>query len=242
MTATAKSAGQLGPSRSGGLVLVLNSGSSSVKFALLQPGTGERLMAGMGERLGTNEALLRLQWLSGAPVEERLSEGTHRAVVARVLGHMATAGHSGPHLLGVGHRVVHGGERFTESVVIDDDVLSAIRGTSHLAPLHNPANLEGIGAARAVLPDVPQVAVFDTAFPPEHAAPRVPLRGPETWYTSTAYAGTASTGPATVTSPSTRPNCSDGRSASCVWSPRTWATAAARPRSATAGRWTPAWG
>lgn len=74
---------------SGDLVLVLNSGSSSVKFALLLPGSGERLMGGIGERLGTPEALLRVQWFPAAAVEERLPGGTHRAVVARVLGHLA---------------------------------------------------------------------------------------------------------------------------------------------------------
>jgi hypothetical protein len=73
------------------LVLVLNSGSSSVKFALLLPGSGERLMGGIGERLGTPEALLRVQWFPAAAVEERLPGGTHRAVVARVLEHLAEA-------------------------------------------------------------------------------------------------------------------------------------------------------
>jgi acetate kinase len=98
---------------SGGLVLVLNSGSSSVKFGLLFPGSGERLMVGIGERLGTPEALLRVQWFPAAVVEEPLPEGTHRAVVARLLDHVAQARHADVHLVGVGHRVVHDGERFT---------------------------------------------------------------------------------------------------------------------------------
>jgi acetate kinase len=164
------------------LVLVLNSGSSSVKFALLLPGSGERLMGGIGERLGTPEALLRIQWLRAAAVEERLPGGTHQAVVARVLDHLAEAGHSGAHLLGAGHRVVHGGERFTSSVRVDDAVLAAVRSFSHLAPLHNPANLAGIEAVQAVLPDLPQVAVFDTAFHqtmPPHA---FRYAVPEEWY------------------------------------------------------------
>src|ERR1035438_5485348 len=121
-----------------GLVLVLNSGSSSVKFALVLPGSGERLMGGIGERLGTPEALLRVQWFPAAAVEERIPGGTHRAVVARVLDHLAEAGHSGVHLLGAGHRVVHGGERFTSSIRVDDAVIAAVRSFSHLAPLHNP--------------------------------------------------------------------------------------------------------
>ena len=183
MTATANDPGQLAAGSSGGLVLVLNSGSSSVKFALLRPGTGERLMAGMGERLGTPEALLRLQWLSGASVEERLSEGTHQAVVARVLGQLAMAGHSGTHLLGAGHRVVHGGEQFSSSIRVDDDVVAALLSFSHLAPLHNPANIAGIEAVRALLPDLPQVAVFDTAFHQKMPPHAFRYAVPEQWYT-----------------------------------------------------------
>jgi acetate kinase len=167
---------------SGRLVLVLNSGSSSVKFALLVSGSGDRLMAGMGERLGTPEAVLRVQWFPAAAIEERLPEGTHQAVVARVLDHLAEAGHSGPHLLGAGHRVVHGGEQFSSSIRVDDTVITALRSFSHLAPLHNPANLAGIEAVRAAAPDLPQVAVFDTAFHqtmPPHA---FRYAVPEEWY------------------------------------------------------------
>jgi acetate kinase len=112
---TAISLNQSDAGISGRLVLVLNSGSSSVKFALLLPGTGERLMGGIGERLGTPEARLRVQWFPAPAVEERLPGGTHQAVVARVLDHLA-AGHRGVRLLGAGHRVVHGGEQFTSSV------------------------------------------------------------------------------------------------------------------------------
>jgi acetate kinase len=167
----------------GGLVLVLNSGSSSVKFALLFPGSGERLMEGIGERLDSPEALLRVQWFPAAAVEERLPEGTHRAVITRVLDHLAEAGHADVHLLAAGHRVVHGGERFTSSVLVDDAVIDALRSFRDLAPLHIPANRAGIEAARAILPDLPQVAVFDTAFHqtmPPHA---FRYAVPEEWYT-----------------------------------------------------------
>ena len=165
------------------LVLVFNSGSSSVKFALLRPASGERLMSGIGERLGTPEALLRVQWFPAAAIEERLPDGTYQAVLARVLDHLAAAGHSGAELLGAGHRVVHGGERFTSSVRVDDAVIAALCSVSALAPLHNPANLAGIEAVRAILPDLPQVAVFDTAFHqtmPPHA---YRYAVPEEWYT-----------------------------------------------------------
>ena len=167
---------------SGRLVLVLNSGSSSVKFALLDPETGERLMAGIGERLGTPEAVLRVQQFPAAAVEERLPEGSHRAVVARVLDRLA-AEHPGVHLLGAGHRVVHGGERFTSSIRVDDSVMAAVRSCSHLAPLHNPANLAGIEAVHSVLPDLPQVAVFDTAFHQTLPAHAFRYAVPEEWYT-----------------------------------------------------------
>src|SRR5487761_1472412 len=123
MPATAASRGQAADGRSGGLVLVLNSGSSSVKFALLLPGSGECLMAGIGARLGTPGALLRIRWLPAAAVEEPVPGGTHLAVVARVLDDLP----------GAGHRVVHGGERFTSSILVDDAVMKALRSLSHLA-------------------------------------------------------------------------------------------------------------
>ena len=182
MTTTAAGTGQAAAGMPGGLVLVLNSGSSSVKFALLLPGTGERLMGGIGERLGTPEALLRVQRFPAPATEERLPGRTHRAVVARVLDHLAEAGHSHAELLGAGHRVVHGGEQFTSSILVDDAVVAVLRSYSHLAPLHNPANLAGIEAVRGILPGLPQVAVFDTAFHqtmPPHA---FRYAVPEEWY------------------------------------------------------------
>jgi acetate kinase len=99
---------------------------------------------GNAERFGAPEELLRVQWFPAAAVEERLPGGTHRAVVARVLEHLAEAGHAGVNLLRAGHRVVHGRERFTSSIRVDDAVIVALRSFSHLAPLHNPANLTRI--------------------------------------------------------------------------------------------------
>jgi acetate kinase len=113
MPATGALAERAGAAR---LVLVLNSGSSSVKFALLSPESSERVMDGIGARLGTPEASLRVQWSPEAPVDEALPDADHHAVVARVLDHLARAGHTRDRLLGTGHRVVHGGERFTASV------------------------------------------------------------------------------------------------------------------------------
>lgn len=165
------------------VVLVLNSGSSSLKFAVIEPESGNRLLTGVGERLASREAVLRLSRLRSGAVEEWLPEGTHQTVVARVLSLVAEAEVDGMRLLGAGHRVVHGGERFAASVLIDEAVVSAVRSFSHLAPLHNPANLAGVEAVSALLPNLPQVAVFDTAFHqtmPPHA---FRYAVPEEWYT-----------------------------------------------------------
>ncbi len=137
-------------------VLVLNSGSSSVKFALLDPARGERVLDGLAERLGTPDATLRIR---RHPAEPLPKGATHRDVVATVLDRIGDTS-----LAGAGHRVVHGGERFTASVLVDDEVIDDIRSFIPLAPLQNPANLAGIEAVRAIRPGLPQVAVFDTAF------------------------------------------------------------------------------
>ena len=163
-----------------GLVLVLNSGSSSVKFALLHPGSGERVLGGQAEEVGTPEAVLHVQRGTGDPVTEKLADGGYQAVITRILGHLPS---SGPDLIGAGHRVVHGGDRFTASVLVDDEVIAAIGAFSHLAPLHNPKALAGIEAVRAARPGLPQVAAFDTAF--HHTMPPRAYRYavPEDWYT-----------------------------------------------------------
>jgi acetate kinase len=165
----------------GGAVLVLNSGSSSVKFALVEPWSGRRIAEGLAERLGAPGAALRLRWSQDVPAEESLPGATHEYVVGRVLEHLS--GEASVRLLGAGHRVVHGGDRFSSSVLVDDTVIAAIGSFSHLAPLHNPANLAGIEAVRAVLPGLPQVAVFDTAFHQTMPPPAYRYAVPEDWYT-----------------------------------------------------------
>lgn len=135
-------------------VLVLNTGSSSVKYQLIETSTGRRLAGGVVEEVADHADAL-------AAIGEELSDATVAAV---------------------GHRVVHGGERFSEPTLIDDAVVAAVHDLVPLAPLHNPANLLGIEQARRRWPDVPHVAVFDTAFhrtlPP--AAFRYAV--PESWY------------------------------------------------------------
>jgi acetate kinase len=138
------------------VVLVVNCGSSSLRFALIEPSSGKTLRHGMAERLNTERAFFRVE--SGDP--ESLGPGAgHAEVLERVFSRL-----SGLPVLGVGHRVVHGGETFSDSVVLDADSIRQIEAVSELAPLHNPANLKGIAAARARFPAVPHVAVFDTAF------------------------------------------------------------------------------
>ena len=159
------------------MVLVLNSGSSSVKFALLDPETGQRALGGIAEKVGSPEAVLRI----GQEPGEALPDGSYASVIARILSHLADAGHAS--IVGAGHRVVHGGERFSDSVLVDDEVIAAIRSFAHLAPLHNPANLAGIEAVSAIRPELPQVAVFDTAFHQTMPASAFRYAVPEEWYT-----------------------------------------------------------
>jgi acetate kinase len=179
-------AGSEGAAGSGGLVLVLNSGSSSVKFALLTPDTGQRVLDGEAEQAGTPEAVLRIRRYPGDTVSEPLPDGSYQAVISRILHRVTDAGTDGAdpvRLLGAGHRVVHGGERFSASTLVDDEVITAIREFAQLAPLHNPANLAGIEAIGALRPELPQVAVFDTAFHQTMPASAFRYAVPEEWYT-----------------------------------------------------------
>lgn len=156
------------------LVLVINCGSSSIKFALIESGDGasEQLVSGLAERLGEGNAQLTVK-SGGERQRQPIPDGDHRGAMRAILHALqARFPDLETTLAGIGHRVVHGGEAFIHSTVIDDAVLAQIEAVSHLAPLHNPANLLGIRAAQALFPDLPQVAVFDTAFHqslPRHA-------------------------------------------------------------------------
>ena len=146
-------------------VLVLNSGSSSIKYELVDPRGGSRLASGLIERIGEGEA--RVEHSSaGVTTDHRQTLATHREALRAVL---ALFEEHGPQLaeanvVAVGHRVVMGGEHFAGPVLIDADVIATIDRLSPLAPLHNPANLAGIEVARELLPDIAHVAVFDTSF------------------------------------------------------------------------------
>ncbi|MEU2556613.1 acetate kinase [Streptomyces sp. NPDC003388] len=157
-------------------VLVLNSGSSSVKYQLLDMRDSSRLAVGLVERIG--EQTSRLEHTCVMSGETREQDGPiadHDAALKAVAGELSRdgVGLDSPELAAIGHRVVHGGMFFTEPTLIDDAVLTEIERLIPVAPLHNPANLTGVRTAKALRPDLPQVAVFDTAFHttmPESAA------------------------------------------------------------------------
>jgi acetate kinase len=159
-------------------ILVLNSGSSSVKLAILDPVTGYRTVTARAERIGTPEVSVRIR-RGTEEVTRSPADGSHRGVIGDLLGALDD---ELPGVAGVGHRVVHGGQRFTSSVLIDDKVTAVLDELTELAPLHLPANLAGIAAARAELPGRPHVAVFDTAF--HHSMPPHAYRYavPAGWY------------------------------------------------------------
>ncbi|WP_338686726.1 acetate kinase [Streptomyces acidiscabies] len=157
-------------------VLVLNSGSSSVKYQLLDMADGSRLATGLVERIGEETSRLKHTDLTTDVTRERTGPiPDHGAALKSVAEELAAdgLGLDSPELAAIGHRVVHGGQTFTKPTVIDDAVLAEIERLIPVAPLHNPANLTGIRTAQALRPDLPQVAVFDTAFHttmPESAA------------------------------------------------------------------------
>jgi acetate kinase len=159
-------------------VLVLNSGSSSVKYQLIdmREARGRRRLAvGLVERIGEQTSRLRHTPRDGGTRETTGVIADHDAALKAVAAELARdgLGLDSPDLAAIGHRVVHGGMFFTEPTVVDESVLTEIERLIPVAPLHNPANLIGIRTARALRPDLPQVAVFDTAFHttmPESAA------------------------------------------------------------------------
>ena len=151
-------------------VLVINAGSSSLKYQLLNPTTGELLAKGLCERIGIDGLFTYKHQLPGkeAIKAASVSMPTHSEAIQAVLNALVDEKNgvigSMKEIDAVGHRVVHGGEKFAKSVVITDEVMQAIEECNPLAPLHNPANIIGIKACQELMPGVPMVAVFDTAF------------------------------------------------------------------------------
>lgn len=147
------------------LVLVLNCGSSSLKFAVIDATTGDEKLSGLAECLHLDEA--RIKWkLDGDKGSADLgSHAAHQEALDYIVQSiLPLQPEIATRLIAIGHRVVHGGEQFTQSAIIDDQVIQGIEACSTLAPLHNPAHLIGIRAAQKAFPALPNVAVFDTAF------------------------------------------------------------------------------
>lgn len=143
-------------------ILVLNCGSSSVKFALIDMADNKQIVGGLAEYLNTDKA--RINWQNGAAkAVELLAEPSHRGAL-RLIEKILQPLLATTNLHAVGHRVVHGGEYFTNSTLIDAKVIAVLKDCSKFAPLHNPANILGIESAMELFPALPQVAVFDTAF------------------------------------------------------------------------------
>ena len=149
---------------SNSFVLVINSGSSSLKFALIDSNTGDAVLNGLGECFGLPEAAVSWKY-EGQKSEEAITAAGdhHELAINRIVTLIDSLGLTSQ-IVAVGHRIVHGGEKFTSTVRIDDAVLNEIRNLSDLAPLHNPAGAKGIEAAMQAFPSLPQFAVFDTAF------------------------------------------------------------------------------
>ncbi|MFZ2173401.1 MAG: acetate kinase [Rhodococcus sp. (in: high G+C Gram-positive bacteria)] len=159
------STGTEGSAGTEGSVLVINSGSSSIKFQLIHPVTGESFVTGLIERIAEPEGRIVYHHRTGDE-ERHVTIPDHRAglkMVTEIVEEVGRPMHEAG-IVAVGHRIVHGGKIFYQPTLIDDAVAQAISDLSSLAPLHNPANVIGIEVAREELPDIPHVGVFDTAF------------------------------------------------------------------------------
>jgi acetate kinase len=153
-------------------VLVLNCGSSSIKFAIIEAKTGTSPLHGLAENLGTASSKLGFSYQHKQHDGELPVNTDHQQALAVIADTLKQFEHLSQRIVAVGHRVVHGGEYFTHSTLINEQVIHAIEKTSLMAPLHNPVNLTGINSAQSAFPHLPHIAVFDTAFfqtMPKHA-------------------------------------------------------------------------
>ena len=149
-------------------ILVLNCGSSSVKYKLIDTATDATLAEGGVEKIGLPDGFLKFKKADGSKEITELGHIDHKQAVEAILKNLTDPVNgcikSYSEIDAVGHRVVHGGEKFASSVLITPEVIQQVKDCYDLAPLHNPANITGIEAITSLMPDVPQVGVFDTAF------------------------------------------------------------------------------
>ena len=149
-------------------ILVLNCGSSSIKYKLFDMASEEVLAQGGIEKIGLKDSFLKITLPNGEKVKLDKDIPEHTVGIQFILKTLTSPEYGAIKSLeeidAVGHRMVHGGERFSKSVKLDKEVLEAFAACNDLAPLHNPANLKGVNAVTAILPNVPQIGVFDTAF------------------------------------------------------------------------------
>ena len=167
-------------------VFVLNCGSSSFKYQLLDMSTERRVAVGLVERIGMSDSVLAYEPESGDKVKEIGDIADHAVAIKKVLDKLVdpVVGviKSLADITAIGHRVVHGAEKFSGSVLINDAVLDALKENIPLAPLHNPANITGVMAMMQAMPGVPNVGVFDTAFHSTMPAESYIYAVPYEWY------------------------------------------------------------
>jgi acetate kinase len=161
-------------------ILVLNCGSSSAKFAVIDASTGKEAISGLAQRLGSAHAVL--DWKTDEGKKSRdLQNADHEVALRAVVDLLKELGLAST-IVGVGHRVVHGGKKFSGSIPITDEVIAKIKECIPLGPLHNPPNLLGIEISKELFPSLPQVAVFDTAFHQTMPAQAFLYAVPYEWY------------------------------------------------------------
>ena len=149
-------------------ILVLNCGSSSIKYKLIEIKANKVLAEGGVEKIGLHDAFIKFKLADGSKKIVELNISDHNGAIKAILDILTSPDYgsikSFDEIDAVGHRVVHGGEKFNKSVLINNEVITKIKECYSIAPLHNPVNMAGIDAITSILPNIPQVAVFDTAF------------------------------------------------------------------------------
>ena len=166
-------------------IMSINAGSSSLKFSLFEMNTKECIASGYFERVGLDGSFYTIKY-NGEKIREEVAMPNHTVAVEVLLERLISIGiiSSLDEIDGIGHRLVHGGDKYKTSVMITDEVVEDLRTYSDLAPLHNPANILGIEAVRKALPNVPMVGVFDTAFHQTMEKKEYIYPVPYEWYTN----------------------------------------------------------